>query len=70
MMADSVLKAILDQVQADIRGLNLIGIASESVQLVKVFNDAEELLPTLPVLVKNCAAGGGEHFDERRHQSA
>lgn len=47
-MAESVFKAILDQVQADIQGLNLAGIDSGSIRVVKVFSDIEEMLPTLP----------------------
>ena len=47
-MADSVLKSILDQVQADVQSLALDGIASGNIQVIKVFNQVEEVLPTLP----------------------
>lgn len=47
-MADSVLKSILDQVQADIRSLNLADIDAGNIQVIKVFSNVEERLPTLP----------------------
>lgn len=47
-MANSVLKTVLDQVQADIRSLSLEGINDASVHVVKVFNQIEEVIPELP----------------------
>jgi len=47
-MADSVLMTILGQVKADIQSLNLADIDAGNIHVVKVFSNAEELLPTLP----------------------
>ncbi|MEQ8788875.1 MAG: hypothetical protein RIC55_21365 [Pirellulaceae bacterium] len=56
-MADSVLMTILEQVQMEIQGLNLLGIDADSVHIVKVFTDTEELLPTLPGVLVGPADG-------------
>ena len=47
-MTDSVLKSILDHVQADIQSLALADIEAGNVRVIKVFSNVEELLPTLP----------------------